>query len=94
MFYSFGYNQYNINKKAGENTNNSLHAELDCLKKLRKQNKETNVSVLVFRIGGNNDYLYAKPCDSCKKSIIDILNRKNYKLKHIYYTTDNKIAIF
>jgi deoxycytidylate deaminase len=92
MFYSFGYNQYNINKKANGINNDSLHAEMDCLKKLRKQSKKTWVNVLVFRISANN-YLNAKPCESCYRSIISLLGKKNYILRNIYYTMDNSLHI-
>lgn len=93
MFYSFGYNQYNINKKASSTSNDSLHAEMDCLKKLRKQSKKTCVNVLVFRISSANNYLNAKPCKSCHRSILSLLEKKNYILRNIYYTMDNYLHI-
>ena len=93
MFYGFGYNQYNINKKASFNNRNSLHAEMDCLKKLKKQVKKKIVNVLVFRINNNCEYLNAKPCKSCYQSILDLLDRKNFILKNIYYTDKNSLYI-
>ena len=66
---------------------------MDCLKKLKKQNKTKIVNVLVFRINNNCEYLNAKPCKSCYQSIIDLLVRKNFILKHIYYTNQNNLCI-
>jgi deoxycytidylate deaminase len=91
VFYGFVYNQYNINKKAGLNNNNSIHAEMDCLKKLKKQVNKTSVDVLIFRITNTKDYLNAKPCIACYNSIISLLEKKKYDLKNIYYTNNNEI---
>jgi hypothetical protein len=64
---------------------------MDCLKKLKKQTKKKMVNVLVFRITNNYHYLNAKPCQSCYKSILTLLERKNFILKNIYYTDQNNL---
>lgn len=93
MFYGFGYNQYNINNKANIYNNNSIHAEMDCLKKLKKQDKKIKVDVLVFRITNTHSYLNAKPCKSCYNSILSLLVKKNYLLNNIYYTNENNLCL-
>lgn len=66
---------------------------MDCLKKLKKQDKKVQVDVLVFRITKNNQYLNAKPCNSCYNSILCLLSKKNYLLSNIYYTDENNLCI-
>ena len=83
-FYAFGYNKYNL-----YGTTRSIHAEVDAIKKLRKNyGKSKSVIVLVFRISKTGtSILLGKPCDNCRTKIINTLKKKNYSLYNIYYTT-------
>ena len=67
-----------------------LHAEVDCVSRLKKSSKVSNINILVFRTNNKGDKLMmAKPCDHCIKTIDFTLKRKNYKLKKLLYTDEN-----
>ena len=88
MFYAFGINYYNIN-----NRNDTIHAEVDCVQKLKKCEKKTNINLLVFRTNNaGNVLMMAKPCNNCIYTIDKILEKKNYILKGLYYTDNNEIV--
>lgn len=75
--YSYGINQYNIDFKF-----NTIHAEVDAVKKLKKNNKQKKVNMIVFRINKDEKQLCnAKPCINCIKTIQNELKKKNYRLK-------------
>lgn len=95
MFYAFGHNQYNINYKACENNNDCIHAEVDCVFKLKKSEKPSPINILVFRTNNQGDKkMMAKPCENCLKTINFTLKRKNYKLKKLCYTDENGEIIY
>ena len=83
-FYAFGYNKYNL-----YGTTRSIHAEIDAIKKLKKNyGKSKSVIVLIFRISKDgSQILLGKPCDNCKSKLNNTLRKKNYRLSNIYYTT-------
>ena len=90
VFYAFGHNQYNISNKACCNNNDSIHAEVDCVQRLKKCHKIKEISIIVFRTNkSGSSLLNSKPCDNCIKTINSILIYKNYKLKNIWYTNEN-----
>ena len=87
MFYAFGFNQYN--------SSNTIHAEVDCMNRLKKMEKLTDISIIVFRTNNQGDYLLmSKPCDNCMRSIRHTLHWKNYRLKNLYYTDNNRFIKF
>ena len=87
MFYAFGFNQYN--------RHNNIHAEVDCMNRLKKMEKLTDISIIVFRTNNRGDsLLMSKPCDNCMRSIRHTLNWKNYRLKNLYYTDNNRFIKF
>ena len=90
MFYAFGYNQYNVCNCASHNNKDNVHAEVDCMNKLRRSVKLKKINLIVFRTNNKGDsLLMAKPCDSCMRYIHDILNKKNYKLQCLWYTNED-----
>lgn len=90
VFYAFGHNQYNISNKACCNNNDSIHAEVDCVQRLKKCHKIKEVTIIVFRTNKNgSNLLNSKPCDNCINTINSTLKFKNYKLKKIWYTNKN-----
>jgi len=92
VFYAFGINYYNINNSANKKNNDSLHAEVDCVMKLKKREKKTNINLVVFRTNNKGDtYMMAKPCNNCIITINRVLDKKNYILKGLYYTDNNNI---
>ena len=92
MFYAFGINYYNIHNSANRKNNDSLHAEVDCVMKLKKREKKTNINLVVFRTNNKGDtYMMAKPCNNCIMTINRVLDKKNYVLKGLYYTDNNNI---
>ena len=67
-----------------------LHAEVDCVSRLKKSSKVSNINILVFRTNNEGDKLMmANPCNHCIKTIDFTLKRKNYKLKKLLYTDEN-----
>ena len=83
-FYAFGYNKYNL-----YGTTRSIHAEIDAIKKLKKNyGKSKSVVVLIFRISKDgSQILLGKPCDNCTSKIVNTIKQKKYSLYNIYYTT-------
>ena len=91
MFYSFGYNKYNVNlnKTITNDNNNTIHAEIDAVLKMptNKHNHIKKVDALVFRISRNGEnIMLGIPCNNCQCNIKKILHKKKYKLNRIYYT--------
>lgn len=83
MFYSIGYNYYEVNKK-----HDTIHAEVDCVMNLKswKKNKPKKIYLFVFRTNSKgNKLMMSKPCANCIKYIQENLVKKNYKLKSLYY---------
>lgn len=92
MFYAFGINYYNIHNNANSSCNDSQHAEVNCVLKLKKREKKTNINLIVFRTNNRGDcYMMAKPCNNCLTTIDITLKKKNYVLKKFYYTENNSI---
>ncbi len=90
MFYAFGHNQYNLNNRACENNKDCIHAEVDCVNRLKKSEKVVPINLIVFRTNNNGDKLMnAKPCECCLKTIDFTLKKKNYKLKKLSYSDEN-----
>lgn len=90
MFYAFGYNQYNICNCASDNNKDNIHAEVDCMKKLKKCVKKTPINLIVFRTNNTGtSLLMSKPCTNCMNTINSTLEYKNYKLKKLWYTDTN-----
>ena len=84
-------NYYNIRNSATASCNDSLHAEVDCVNRLKRQEKPTKLNMIVFRTNNTGDcYSMAKPCSSCLIAIDKTLQRKNYVLKRLYYTDENR----
>jgi hypothetical protein len=66
VFYAFGHNQYNLNNKACKENNDCVHAEVDCVSRLKKSEKINPISLIVFRTNNKGDKLLnAKPCINC-----------------------------
>jgi deoxycytidylate deaminase len=92
VFYAVGYNKYNCLKyKVSHTYKANVHAEVDALTNLKPNShkKCRKISLFVFRIGGDNNLLMAKPCQNCMKSIYKIASRKGYNIQTIYYTNNN-----
>jgi len=90
VFYAFGVNQYNMNNKACKENKDCIHAEVDCVNRLKKSEKVVPINLLVFRTNNNGSNLMnAKPCSNCINAINFTLRRKNYKLKKLSYTNEN-----
>lgn len=84
VFYAFGFNQYNIDKKF-----KSIHAEHDAVNKLRFCEKNKKVDVLIFRISKNGcNVMLGAPCESCRQHLKYGIKKKGYKLNKVYYTTN------
>ena len=78
-----------MNKASSENKD-CVHAEVDCVERLKKSEKMSPINIIVFRTNNNGSKLMmAKPCENCLKTIDFTLKRKNYKLKKLCYTDEN-----
>ena len=90
MFYSFGYNQYNIDNKY-----QTIHAEEHAIHKLKFSKKKRKVNVMIFRICNlGKNILSGKPCINCKKLLKYNIKKKGYKLNRVYYTSDSSSVNF
>ena len=79
-----------MNNKASKENKDCIHAEVDCVSRLKKSEKPHPINLIVFRTNNKGDKLMnAKPCECCIKTIEFTLKRKNYKLKKISYSDDN-----
>lgn len=85
VFYSIGYNQYNIDGKI-----KSLHAEVDAINHLKYSEKTTKVIIVVYRINNaGTKFLMSKPCSCCMNYMRSQLKYKNYKLHRGYYSDND-----
>ena len=90
MFYAFGHNQYNLNNKASSENKDCIHAEVDCVNRLKKSEKICPINLIVFRTNNSgNKLMNAKPCECCLKTIDFTLKKKNYRLKKLSYSDEN-----
>lgn len=67
----------------------SIHAEVDCVKKIKRSHKLSPINIIIFRTNNKGDRLsMSKPCQHCINTIYSELKYKNYKLKKIWYTNE------
>lgn len=79
-----------MNNSASEYNKDNIHAEVDCVSKLKKSEKLAPINLIIFRTNNNADsLLMSKPCSQCVKTIHRTLKYKNYNLKKIWYTDSN-----
>ena len=72
-----------------DNNNNTIHAEVDALLKLKTVKKQEKINIAVFRTNKQgNKLMMSKCCNNCEKSIKLICKRKNYKINKIYYVDE------
>ena len=75
MFYAFGVNQYNILNNKSDKNYDCIHAEHDCVRRLKKSEKCQSINIVVFRTNNKGDKLMmSKPCCNCLKTIF-VTNR-------------------
>lgn len=66
-----------------------VHAEVDCVQRLKKSKKMSSINIIIFRTNNNGDKLMmAKPCHNCLNTIDITLKKKNYKIKKLIYTDE------
>lgn len=76
----------------GENyirRNKTIHAEQDCINKLRNittEGKSKKVHLLSLRVNVSGKLTMAKPCAHCIERM-NASSRKGYKISAIYYST-------
>lgn len=87
-----GYNNYRTyskDKKILHKHTCSMHAEMDCVRKIKNSNKLKNVSLYVVQISIKNnpsadfEFKNSKPCSTCTPVL------KDMKIKKVYYTDGN-----
>jgi len=77
-----------MNKQSQKNKD-CVHAEVDCVSKLKFSEKCVPINLLVFRTNNKGDKLMmSKPCENCLKTIDFTLKKKNYRLKKLCYTDE------
>jgi thiamine pyrophosphokinase len=74
----------------------TIHAEVDAMLKLPKQQNKTDITLCVFTTNKHGSILrMSMCCDHCIKSIKIIGNKKNYVVKKIYYINeDGELSTF
>lgn len=78
------------NKAYLEENNDCVHAEVDCVSRLKKSEKINSISLIVFRTNNQGTKLMnAKPCINCIKTINFTLKSKNYRLKKLCYSDEH-----
>ena len=78
VFYGTGVNEYNLD--------NTIHAEMNAMKSLKKQIKTKKVDIIIFRTNKTaSSILCSKPCQNCINGICKTFKQKNYKLNKLYY---------
>lgn len=85
---SYGFNSMgDVNGKTP-----GIHAEHDAINRLkplyRKKNLQ-NINILVIRLSKNNKLQNSKPCANCIENMRILPEKKGYKIKNIYYSSDN-----
>jgi deoxycytidylate deaminase len=81
-----GYNNYRTYSKDKSILNKyscSMHAEIDCIRKIKNmsfKNKLKNVCLYVVKINNDFEFTNSKPCSTCTPVL------KNMKIKKVYYT--------
>jgi len=79
-----------MNNKASKENNDCVHAEVDCVSRLKKSGKINHISLIVFRTNNKGDKLMnAKPCQNCVRTINFTLKSKNYILKKLCYSDEH-----
>ena len=78
----YNRNRKNFDVNADYENNNSLHAEMSCLLKIRNLDIDfSKVSVFVYRQTANGKTALSRPCEACRTAM------KEQGIKDVYYTT-------
>jgi deoxycytidylate deaminase len=83
---SRGFNKIRHNKEENSRWTNSLHAEIDCLKKIPIE-KRKGCSLYIYREDRKANLANSMPCFYCLKTII------GSRLKFIVFTTSNGVSV-
>ncbi len=89
---SYGMNKYTDI----DGTMPSVHAEIDAILRLpylHKRKKLVKVNLLVIRFLKSYKLASSKPCFNCIKNMIDIPQKRGYKIEDIYYSEDNDTIV-
>ena len=84
MFYAKGYNKYQVYRNIS-----TIHAEVDAIRNLKPTRKPKSISLVVYRTNHMCNFMMARPCARCISKIFSGAKKKNYNVKHIYYTDDD-----
>lgn len=79
------YNAFR-NMDGSDNHTHELHAEINCMLKVKNKQLLKNSSIYVSRIGKDDVIRIAKPCKACQAAL------KDYGIKDLYYTTTNSFT--
>jgi tRNA(Arg) A34 adenosine deaminase TadA len=78
------YNKYRNFEIPVENAKNSIHAEIDCLSKVKYLDIDwSRVTAVIFRQYNDGSYALARPCPACMAAL------KDRGIKIIYYTIED-----
>ena len=82
------YRTYSKDKTIIKKNTCSMHAEMNCIRKVKNknkfQNKLKNVSLYVVQLNNDNEFKNSKPCSNCTMVLKDINIKKVY-----YYTIED-----
>jgi cytidine deaminase len=88
---------YGINKYVDvEGTLPSIHAEHDAilrLPNLQKKRKLVKINLIVIRFSKTYKMACSKPCINCIRNMIELPQKKGYKIVDIYYSENDETII-
>lgn len=83
-----GYNKYRTYSKDGLiHENYSCHAEIDVLRKCRKQNITKKFSLYIVRLSNSHHICNSFPCKQCYETM------KEFPVKNIIYSAGNGLFV-
>ncbi len=81
---STGYNKIKNNTFCEHNGYYSTHAEIDALSKLRFDEDNDKINILVIRLNRSGKLMYSRPCEKC----MGIL-RNCFNVRKIFYSIND-----
>jgi cytidine deaminase len=85
---------YGENKDRTTYNKSTIHAEEDCLLKLKPiTNSIKKIDLLVLRTSKTGCLNISKPCGHCIQMMKNFASQKGYSVKNIYYTLSDDIVI-
>lgn len=79
---------YNNAREVYNGCGYGFHSEMDAIRKLKKTGKKVTINILVIRLDKLKCLKMSRPCQKCIKFMKTKLPLKGYKVKWVYYSTN------